>query len=134
MIDLAKFWQAFKFSWFRRMSTTNSVWPNILEKCIQLTVGGGQSINQILQLGPTEFNKLAKNIANPFWKEVFAVVRPIMEGAIFTSPEKFLLSPFWGNPQIKRAGRPIKYGDFNNIVMVISKDNDFFNPENDDFS
>ena len=31
MTDLTKFQQSFKFSWFRRILSTNAVWPKILE-------------------------------------------------------------------------------------------------------
>ena len=30
MPDLLKFWTAFKFSWLRRLITTNSFWPKII--------------------------------------------------------------------------------------------------------
>ena len=49
-----------------------------------------------------------------------------MEGALFTTPEKFLLSPFWDNPLVKRNNRVIKSTSFPSLANCISTVADFF--------
>ena len=51
---------------------------------------------------------------------------PIMEGAVFTYPEQFLLSPFWNNPLIKRNARPICHRNYPLITTKVKIVADFF--------
>ena len=51
-----------------------------------------------------------------------------MKGALFCSPEKILLSSFWGNPAVTRNNKPIKATNFPNLALKIKDVADFFIP------
>ena len=125
MIDIKDFWQAFRFSWFRRLNNTNAYWPNILLDTVNEITGEIIDINTLLEMGPTKIQSIGKKINNKFWKEVFGTVVSIIQGAIFCHPEKILLTSFWNNPLVTK-NRPIKESDFPNISQHFKYFQDFF--------
>ena len=107
MICLTKFWQAFKFSWIRRALTTKAVWPCILQESIKIDANIDLDLVKTLESGASALKGIGKKLKNPFWSEVFSTIEPILEGAIFCTPEKMLLATFSDNPLIKRRNKPI---------------------------
>ena len=69
--DIKSFWQALKFSWFRRALNTKAFWPNILIHEIKDIVGHEVTISDIMQFWPNYLSFIAKKIKNNFWKQVF---------------------------------------------------------------
>ena len=111
---VSKFWTAFKFSWLRRLLTTNSFWPKILLKSISDILHRSVSASQLLQLGASKLVEISKRLSNPFWKQVLWSSLPITEGAAFCFPEKIISSPFFYNPLVVRI-RVVKPTDFPEI-------------------
>ena len=50
MIDIKDFWQAFRFSWFRRLTNTNAYWPNILLDTVTEITGEMINISTLLKM------------------------------------------------------------------------------------
>ena len=125
MIDIKDFWLSFRFSWFRRLITTDAFWPNILCSSISKITGNSVDVNAILDMGPTKITAIGKKLKNKFWKEVFSAVIPILDGAMFSHPTKILSASFWNNPLFIR-NRPIKKTDFPEISEKITYLLDFF--------
>ena len=128
MPDVLKFWAAFKFSWFRRLITTKSFWPQILLSQVSKILGHDIKATQILELGPSKISQISKKLKNIFWRQVFETAIPVTEGAIFCYPEKFIISSFWHNPLVKRKNKPIKETDFPEIVGKIATLSDLLSP------
>ena len=124
--DIKSFWQALKFSWFRRALNTSAFWPNILIDEIKDVVGHDVTISEIMQFGPNYLSFIAKKIKNDFWKQVFLSVNPIMQGAIFCHPENLFIAPLWDNPQILRNNKPIKKSAFINLAERVNTMSDFY--------
>ena len=114
MIDVSKFWTAFKFSWFRRLLSTEAFWPKILLENISTSTNLSVTICELLSLGASKISEIAKKISNPFWKQVLGTAFPVASNYIFCHPEKIIESPFFFNPQIVRR-RPINFRDFPEI-------------------
>ena len=126
MIDLCNFWQSFKFSWIRRLLSTESYWPTILMESMQRITGEKMSMCDFLQTGSTKLQSIGKKMHNKFWGEVLLSVAPIMQGAIFCNPEKIFQSTFWDNPKILKNNKPIKKSSFSSISNKISNIADFY--------
>ena len=126
MVDIGQFWTALKLSWLRRLLKSKAFWPNILELNIQKLLNKPISSSEMLQFGPNLLTNIGKKIGNPFWKQVFIAIAPLMQGAIFCSPEKILMSPFWDNSLILRNNRPIKTSSFPAISSKIKTIADFY--------
>ena len=133
MPDIEQFWFSFKFSWLRRLLTTNSYWPNILLDRINAAYGKKYSNAQILELGPILLEKIGKSLKNNFWKQVLSSTSKILEGYIFDNPEMMLYTPFWYNPNIRRGNKAIKYSDFHELQDKIEIIGDFFKPGTNTF-
>ena len=116
MPDINIFWTAFKFSWLRRLLTTNSFWPKILLKSVSEILNYEVSACELLQLGASKLVEISKRIKNPFWKQVLFSTLPLTENAIFYYPEKILNTPFFFNPLVVR-NRVIKPTDFPELVI-----------------
>ena len=65
---------------------------------------------------------------NVFWREVFLSVKAVMQGALFSEPEKILLAPFWRNPVITRNRKQIKETDFPMLDQKVKTLSDFIKP------
>ena len=128
MPDIEQFWLSFKFSWLRRLLTTNAFWPHIVMNQISKVQNDIVNPSQLLQLGPSLVQNIAKKITNLFWKQVLLSIVNMMEGAIFTYPEKIGNSPFWYNPFIKRNNKCITPTNFPQISGSIRTLSDFFYP------
>ena len=126
MPDILKFWSAFKFSWLRRLISTDSFWPQILQTQISEVLGHDIDIVEILQLGASKLNQISKLLKNSFWKQVLGTAIEITEGAAFCFPEKLLTSPFFHNNLVLRNNKVIKERDFPEIVGRISTLSDFY--------
>ena len=81
---------------------------------------------KILQLGPSKLESIGKSMSNLFWKEVLCTAKPMLEGAIFCSPESLLSAPIWENPLLKRNNRAIKPSTFATIARVAHTVGDFY--------
>ena len=66
MIDVARYWTAFKFSWLRRILSTNAFRPKILKKSVA-EVGHQANLTDILQYGPSKLEAIGKSLSSPFW-------------------------------------------------------------------
>ena len=102
MPDISNFWLAFKFSWFRRLLTTEAFWPQLLLENISKYVNYQISACELLELGASKLLEISKCVKNPFWKQVLGTAVPITQGSAFCYPEKILASPFFSNPLIVR--------------------------------
>ena len=96
MPDINTFWKAFKFSWLRRLILTRSFWPNILQDQIKDILGTNLTLIEVCQLGASKLSVISKQIKNVFWKQVFADVEDMMNGAAISNPDNLLYSPFFG--------------------------------------
>ena len=132
MPDIMNFWTSFKFSWLRRLLTSNAFWPSLLLQEISNIRNSYTTSSDLLQLGVTKLNEISKHIKNPFWKQVLTSVSSVTEGSIFCSPGKLLDHSFWYNPTIKRA-RVIKHIDFPELQDKIATLADFFIPGTNSF-
>ena len=128
MPDIEQFWQAFKFSWLRRLLTTNSFWPSILLNQVSVIQDKNISSCQLLELGPCLVLKIAKSLKNKFWAQVLSTTIKMAECAVFCNPEKMIYSSFWYNPIIRRNNKVVKYSDFPEIQNKIVTLSDFYHP------
>ena len=127
MPDISKFWSSFKFSWFRRLLSTEAFWPKILLKNVSKVTNNTLTVSELLQLGATKLAEISRKIQNPFWKQVLSTAMPITLGAAFCFPENFSSSPFFYNPLVTRQ-RPVGFGIFPEITNTVSYIADFFYP------
>ena len=112
MIDIKLFWSSFKFSWFRRLIDTKAFWPTVLKHSVQKIIQKKVEIIDILQFGPAKLEFIGKKFGNKFWKEVFCSAVPLMQGAIFCTPEKILMAPIMENFIFQRNDRSLKPANF----------------------
>ena len=126
--DIEQFWLAFKFSWLRRILTTESFWPSILLSQVSKIQNKNTSASQLLELGPCLISKIAKSLKNKFWVQVLQSTIKMAEGAVFCKPEMTLFSSFWYNPFIRRNNKIVKYEDFPEIKNKIVTLSDFYHP------
>ena len=126
--DIQKFWTAFKFSWLRRLLTTNSFWPTIIQMQVNKILGYEISVTDILKLGSSKLNQISKQLKNDFWKQVFGSIISITEGAAFCYPEKFLSTPFFHNNLVMRNNKVVKEVDFPELSGKIETISDFYIP------
>ena len=138
MPDISLFWTAFKFSWVRRMLSTNSFWPQILLKMVSKILNYKISICQMFQLGASRLVEISKKLTNPFWKQVLQSTFPMTNCAVFNFPQKLINCPLFYNPLVIRA-RVVKPTDFPELRTLGSCLSNFFYPgtnllmEYDDF-
>ena len=128
MPDIENFWLAFKFSWLRRLLTSESYWPNILRQQISKIHKKDLSVSQLLELGPCLLGKIGKSLKNIFWGQVLQSTIKIVEGGAFCKPETIIFNTFWYNPLIRRNNKVIKYDDFSEIKDKIVTLSDFYYP------
>ena len=65
-----------------------------------------------MNFGSNVFSLLGNSMKNTFWKQVFKTVAPIIQGALFCYPDKFILSPLWDNPMILRNNSSLKKANY----------------------
>ena len=128
MPDIQKFWTAFKFSWLRRLITTPSFWPTIIQVQINKILGIELSITDILKLGSSRLYQVSKQVKNEFWKQVFGSIVSITEGAAFCFPEKLISSPFFHNNLVLRNNKVLKVADFPELSEKVETLSDFYKP------
>ena len=128
MPDILKFWSAFKFSWFRRLLSTDSFWPKLVQAQVNEVLGQEIGMVDILQLGASKLNQIAKHLKNEFWKQVFSTAIELTEGAAFCHPEKLLTSPFLHNNLVLRNNKVIRERDFPELAGIVSTLSDFYYP------
>ena len=126
--DIKSFWQALKFSWFRRALSTSAFWPSIFTEEIKGLVGYDVKISDILQFGPNKLKCLGGKIKNNFWKQTLSSVTPFMQGALFCYPEKIVIAPIWDNPIVTRNNKPLKMSDFPGVSHKLYTMSDFYEP------
>ena len=132
MLDIGKFWMAFKFSWFRRLLSTQAFWPHILMGSVARFEGGVMDACRLIELGSSKLNEISKKIKNPFWRQILASAFPIVQKAAYTFPEKIINSPLFANPLVLR-NRPVKHSDFPELVNKIRTLADLFYPSTNKF-
>ena len=126
MPDIENFWSAFKFSWLRRLLSTSSFWPKILESQIGKILGFQTNISDILQLGPSRLVQVSKQLKNNFWKGVFGTIGKIYAGAAFCFPEKILNMTFLHNNLVLRNNKIIKENNYPELTGKVSTLSDFY--------
>ena len=127
MVQVDVFWKALKFSWFRRLATSNDIWPQILLS--ELAQENVTSTSQILFAGPSELKSWANRIRNPFWKEVLNIGAETITEASYAKPEQFSLFPICSNPLFKIGNRTISPERFDNSNQPILQVADLLHPE-----
>ena len=105
MVDIYSFWASIRFSWFRRITTSEAFWTVILNTELQKK---NTNINKILFFSKGQMLELSKKIPNPFWKNTFNAASVILPMIQFHSPCKFPLFPVISNPLFKIGGQAIK--------------------------
>ena len=125
--DIHKFWLAFKFSWFRRILTTDAFWPQLLLENVAKILQEDVSVSQLLQFATDKLKQIAQKITNPFWKQVLLSATPIIEGALFSFPGKLMHSSLFFNPHVTRS-RTVKYSEFPELVSLGSSLSNFLYP------
>ena len=101
MVKLDTFWEALKYSWFKRLTTTADVWPEILVS----ELGNQLTRHDLLFAGPSQLKTWAKTTSNPFWKEVLDIGANMINEAAYATPEQFPLLPLFDNPLFKIGNR-----------------------------
>ena len=127
MVQLDIFWQALKFSWFRRLLDTNDSWAKVLLKCLPLA--NNSTVNDIMFAGPSELKSWSKDISNPFWKEVLSIGATMITESSYAKPEQFALLPIMNNPLFKIGNRVIQKERFLGANRQILQVADFIHPE-----
>ena len=110
------------------MCHSKSFWISVLESSLTEVMSTQISILEFLQLGPKTILNASKKLGNLFWKEVFCLVEPFMQGALFSCPESLVFSPFWENPYITRNNKTIKDQNFPMLKNKIRMVSDLFHP------
>ena len=128
LTDIKQFWNSLKFSWLRRMCVSKSFWITVLEKSLSEAISTSISILEFLQFGPKAIVNASKKLGNMFWKGVFCLVEPYMQGALFSCPESLVFAPFWDNSSITRNNKTIKGKSYPMLKDKIKTVSDFFNP------
>ena len=105
MVQVDVFWNALKFSWYRRLITSNDIWPKIL--LAELSANNVTSTDQILFAGPSELKSWGKTIKNPFWSEVLSIGADMITEMSYAKPEQFTLFPLLNNPLFKIGNRTL---------------------------
>ena len=104
MVDVKTFWASLKFSWIRRISTSDAFWVKILNRELSDLQ---HDPNNILFQGPSELQHISKKIKNPFWKCVIDGVGSMITATSYCMPSKFFLLPIFRNPLFKIGNRAI---------------------------
>ena len=125
MTKVDVFWDALKFSWYRRLMTTSDTWPEILLK----ELGGNMTKNDLLFAGPAKLKSLAKGTSNPFWKEVLQIGANMINEASYATPEQFTLFPILDNPLFKIGNRVITRERLQEVNRPLTQVADFLDPE-----
>ena len=128
LTDIQTFWQSLKFSWLRRLLSTCSFWPKILESEVSDIVEKEVTLNEILQYGPNYLTNIGKKLKNKFWGEVFCSISYFMQGALYCVPENIVIAPLWNNPSITKNNKPLKESAYPNFSAKVSTISDFFHP------
>ena len=128
MQDIEQYWLSFKYSWLRRLITTEAYWPNILLNQISNIKGEILAPCQLLQLGPCLLSKIGKSLKMKFWSQVLQTSIKMYEGAAFCNPEMIISNSFFYNPIIRRNNKVIKYEDFPELKNKICSLENFFHP------
>ena len=84
MVNTTLFWKALKCSWAKRLTETKSFWPLILENNL---IKNSYTLNEIFFSGPTRLSTIAKDISNPFWKDVLNSLSCLVQESHFKFPE-----------------------------------------------
>ena len=123
MVDVKTFLASLKFSWIRRLSSSDAFWVKILNKELSDL---HCDPNNILFQGPSELQSISKKIKNSFWKDVLNGVGSMITATSYCLPNKFLLLPIFRNPLFKIGNKAIPLnilqGNINNVRQVA----DFF--------
>ena len=133
MPDVEQYWLSFKFSWVRRLLTSESYWPHILMDRISTCQGKHITIGEMFQLGPYLLAKIGKTIGNKFWSQVLLTLPKMSENFAFCEPELLLETSFWYNSSIKRGNKVVKYSDFPEIQNKVNILGDFFEHGTNEF-
>ena len=105
--DIEQFWSSFKFSWLRRLISTQAFWPNIILQTISKVQNKTVTAAELLNFGPSLLCNIGKKMNNKFWRQVLLSTRGLNQGAIFCNPEKLSISSFWHNDYIQRNNKVI---------------------------
>ena len=124
--DIEQFWLSFKFSWLRRLISTQSFWPNIVLQTISQIQNKTVNTAEFLNFGPSLLCSIGKKINNKFWQQVLLSTRGLNSGAVFCYPEKLSISSFWHNDFIQRNNKVITYRDYPELNSKIFTLSDFF--------
>lgn len=117
--DIESSWTSYKFAWFRRMISSESIWKKIFE--INLSRYSNTNIDDFFQtMGTVEYNKLAKKITNPFWSQCLLSIKPLMQGFLKNHPEKLLSYPIWGSNLFVRNSNLCNRNAFRNVGRLIT--------------
>lgn len=94
MIDYNDFILALKSSWIRRLTHSKSIWVNLLETSLNITV------NNLLLRGTDFLSRLGNIMQNCFWKEVFYSWQKIID-ILALKNENIHSEHIWYNPHIR---------------------------------
>ena len=123
MVDIEGFWQSFKCSWIRRLLSTESFWPSILQ--LELS-RYNTNLNELLFLGPSKLLELSKCVENKFWSNVLISVSTLQKEASYSIPENFYMFPIWNNPLFKNGRRVLYSSNFSKGSHKIQQVADFY--------
>ena len=123
MVDIDSFWSSMRFSWFRRISSSEAFWTNILKVELQKI---NSTIESMLYFSKGQMLVLSKIYTNPFWKNTFKAASDLLSLIQFHSPYKFFLFPVVGNPLFKLGNQNIKLRIFRANLEVNLQVADFF--------
>ena len=123
MVDIKSFWAALKFSWIRRISTSEAFWTKILNEELAKS---HHSTNSMLSLGPLDLAGLSKQIKNKFWSNVFKVASSMTTAAAYAMPNKLMLFPIFRNTLFKVGNRAIQSNVINGNNGRVNQVADFF--------
>lgn len=128
--DLITSWQAFKFSWIRRLITSKSSWKQIFT----LNLSNSYNINLdhfLTSIGTVEYSNVAKKFPNSFWSECLSSISLIMrEHLKNNTPEDIITYPLWSSNVFLRNNIICKRNQFGNIGRLATYPLDIISIEN----
>ena len=84
----------------------------------------------MFQLGTAKLKGIANKMGNIFWKQVLISTDKFMQEAVFCSPERLFLTPFWENPLFRLNEKPVTLNTFGTLSNKLQFLYEFYNAEN----
>ena len=131
MPDIHVSWQAYKLSWFKRLSNTKASWGKIFEMNLK-TIYPNASINDVFtKFGTFHLLELSKKFPSSFWKECFSVFKMFVPEYTKKYTENILYCSVWNSHLFLRNNLPCKKINFRSLHGTITYPIEILKIDND---